>query len=95
MHLFSRMRQQIIKKMLETKTTSRSSLCATLGNNHLIAQFIAKSLWPEFFVLNNHGFFIFSYLCIKSLLQALIASVVAFCAKNTTKLLCLQSLMHV
>jgi len=42
----------MIKKMLGRKTTSRSSLCATLENNHLIAQFIAKSLQP-FSVLNN------------------------------------------
>lgn len=50
--LFSRIRQQLIKKMLEKKTTSYNSHPATLENNHLFAQYIAKGLQP-FSVLNN------------------------------------------
>lgn len=48
----------MIKKMLEKKTTSHSSPCATLANNHLVAQFIAKGLQP-FSVLNNTWIFQF------------------------------------
>lgn len=54
--LFSRIRQQLIKKMLEKKTTSYNSHPATLENNHLIAQHIAKGLQP-FSVLNSTWLF--------------------------------------
>lgn len=86
MHLFSRIRQQKIKTMLERKTTSHNCLCATLGNSHLIAQCTAKGLQPSS-VLNDIWLFKFLYFGIKSLLQVPIASVVAHGVKNTSEML--------